>query len=152
MRKLSWLISFGLAFGLGFLSRPLVGADNPARVTGIGGIFIKSRDPDALKVWYSRHLGLKMNEHGTVFHWKTVEGKPAQTQWSAMDAKTTYFEPSTSTFMINYRVANLESLIVSLRSEGVTVVDPMETYDYGKFVHILDPDGNKIELWEPASE
>ena len=143
-----------LAFGLGLFCHRLIPqarADNPTRVTGIGGIFFKSADPAALKKWYSQHLGLSMDKHGHMFKWQTVDSKPGLTQWSIFPTKTDYFEPSSSSFMINYRVANLESLVVTLRSEGVTVLDKVDVQSYGRFVHILDPDGNKIELWEPPA-
>lgn len=121
------------------------------KVTGIGGIFFKSKDPKATTEWYKKNLGLNTNPYGAMFDW--YEGHDntikAQTQWSPFADNTKYFEPSTKEFMINYRVENLEALIVELKSAGVTFVDEMETYDYGKFIHILDPEGNKIELWEP---
>lgn len=121
------------------------------KVTGIGGIFFKCKDPDKIKEWYKTHLGLETDQYGTNFEWRQSSA-PAEkgfTQWSPFSEKTKYFEPSTKGFMINYRVANLEALIEELRKEGVTVLDEIATYEYGKFVHILDIEGNKIELWEP---
>ena len=122
------------------------------RVTGIGGIFFKCNDPDEMKNWYKTHLGLNTDQWGTSFEW--FEGanpsKKGYTQWSPMTDKTTYFEPSTNEFMINYRVENLVWLVEQLKKEGVKVVDEIQTYEYGKFVHILDPEGRKIELWEPV--
>src|ERR1017187_2877126 len=144
MRK---VFALSLAFCLGFWTRSTVSAaraENPKRVTGIGGIFFKSPNPGVLKDWYSRHLGLKMNENGHLFEWKTLDSKPAITQWSVFGKESKYFEPSTSSFMLNYQVVDLEALIPVLKSEGVTVVDKMETYSYGNFVHIMDPDGNKV--------
>lgn len=124
------------------------------RVTGIGGIFFKCKDPKKVTEWYHQHLGLDTNPYGATFEW--YEGsdntKKAQTQWSPFAENTTYFAPSPSAFMINYRVENLEKLVAALREEGVTILDKIETYDYGKFVHILDLEGNKIELWEPTEE
>jgi|SRR5690606_22878041 len=121
------------------------------RVTGIGGIFFKCKDPKKIMEWYQNHLGLNTNPYGATFDW--YEGhdpnKKAQTQWSPFAENTKYFDPSAKEFMINYRVENLEELVEELKKEGVTIVDEMETYDYGKFIHILDPEGNKIELWEP---
>jgi predicted enzyme related to lactoylglutathione lyase len=121
------------------------------RVTGIGGIFFKAEDPDKIKKWYKTHLGFNTDQYGTNFEWR--EGAdPVRygfTQWSPFSKNTTYFEPSESGFMINYRVVNLEALVDELKKEGVTILDEIETYDYGKFVHILDVEGNKIELWEP---
>jgi len=122
------------------------------RVTGIGGIFFKCRDPKKMTEWYRQHLGLNTNPYGANFEWFEGAGSStkAQTQWSPFPESTDYFEPSARDFMINYRVENLEALVEVLKSEGVTVVDEIETYDYGKFVHILDAEGNKVELWEPA--
>ncbi len=122
------------------------------KVTGIGGVFFKSKDPKALNEWYKKHLGFDTTEWGTVFEFKNEDGTPKKglTNWNAFKADTTYFAPSTKEFMINYTVDNLEALVEELRKENVTIVDKMETYDYGKFIHILDLEGNKIELWEPV--
>ena len=124
------------------------------KVTGIGGIFFKCKDAAKMNEWYKTHLGFDTTEYGTNFQWKDAEApsKNGSTQWSPFSETTKYFEPSTKDFMINYRVADLEALLAELRKEGVTIVDEMETFDYGKFVHIMDPEGNKIELWEPADE
>lgn len=121
------------------------------KITGIGGIFFKCKDPKAIKEWYKTHLGLNTDEYGTVFEWRKSDDEEqfGHTQWSPFDDKTKYFEPSTKEFMINYRVENLELLVEQLKSEGVTVLDEIESFDYGKFVHILDNEGNKIELWQP---
>ena len=119
------------------------------RVTGIGGIFFKCQDPAKMKEWYKTHLGFDVTDYGVQFSWKqddpAVEG---YTLWSPFADKTKYFEPSTKDFMINYRVHDLEALVAALKEEGVTVLDNIESYDYGKFVHILDLEGNKLELWE----
>jgi predicted enzyme related to lactoylglutathione lyase len=121
------------------------------KVTGIGGIFFKCKDPNKMKEWYKTHLGLNTNEYGATFEWREASDstKKGSTTWSPFAETTKYFEPSTKDFMINYRVADLEALVEELRKEGVTIVDKIETYDYGKFVHIIDMEGNKIELWEP---
>ncbi|MFD0964371.1 VOC family protein [Pseudofulvibacter geojedonensis] len=119
------------------------------RVTGIGGIFFKSEDPTAAKNWYKNHLGLNTDDYGCTFWWKDKEGKDASTQWSPFKKDTKYFEPSKKEFMMNFRVHNLVELLEALKEEGVTIVGEIEEYDYGKFGWILDPDGNKIELWEP---
>jgi predicted enzyme related to lactoylglutathione lyase len=121
------------------------------KVTGIGGIFFKCKDPKKVREWYQQHLGFKTNQYGAVFEWHqgADSTKKGFTQWSPFNEKTKYFEPSTKDFMINYRVENLTALVADLKKEGVTVLDSIETYDYGKFVHILDVEGNKIELWEP---
>jgi predicted enzyme related to lactoylglutathione lyase len=125
------------------------------RVTGIGGIFFKCNDPEKMKQWYQTHLGFNMDPYGAKFEWQqegTDPTKKGYTLWSPFPDKTKYFEPSTRDFMINYRVENLEALVEELKKEGVTVLDNIETYEYGKFVHILDAEGNKIELWEPGDE
>lgn len=106
-----------------------------------------------MTAWYAQHLGLETNPYGATFEWYEGEDKKkAQTQWTPFPETTKYFEPSTSGFMINYRVENLEKLVEELRANGVTIVDKLETYDYGKFIHILDAEGNKIELWEPSAD
>lgn len=123
------------------------------RVTGIGGIFFKCQDPEKMKEWYKTHLGFDTTQYGTMFEWQQPADpeKKGYTLWTPFSEKTKYFEPSTKEFMINYRVENLESLVEELKKEGVTILDKIETFDeFGKFVHILDPEGNKIELWEPA--
>lgn len=121
------------------------------RVTGIGGIFFKCEDPDKMKEWYKTHLGLDTDQYGTSFEWRQG-ADPTQkgfTQWSPFAATTNYFEPSTRDFMINYRVKDIEALVEQLKKEGVTIVDDIKKFEYGKFVHILDREGNKVELWEP---
>ena len=125
------------------------------RVTGIGGIFFKSSDTKALQEWYAKHLGITSSpETGTIFEWRAAEDPEVrgQTVWSLFKQDTKYFEPSTKDFMFNYRVENLVWLLDELRKEGVTVVGKIEEYDYGKFGWILDPEGNKIELWEPPKK
>jgi len=122
------------------------------RVTGIGGIFFKSEDPTATKNWYKEHLGLNTDEYGCTFQWKDKQGNDATTQWSPFKKDTTYFEPSKKEFMMNFRVHNLKELLATLKEEGVTIVGKVEEYEYGKFGWILDPEGNKIELWEPIDE
>ena len=121
------------------------------KVTGIGGIFFKCKDPMKIREWYQTHLGLNTNEYGAVFEWYqgADSTKKGFSQWSPFNEKTNYFEPSDKDFMINYRVENIELLVQELKKEGVTILDSIETYEYGKFVHILDIEGNKIELWEP---
>jgi predicted enzyme related to lactoylglutathione lyase len=120
------------------------------RVTGLGGFFFKTKDPDAIKNWYKEHLGIPVDQYGWTFWWKDENGNKCSTQWSPFKEDTNYFSPSDKPFMMNFRVADLEGLLEVLRDEGVTVVGDMETYDYGKFGWILDPEGNKIELWEPV--
>lgn len=122
------------------------------RVTGIGGLFFKTKNPKATKDWYKKHLGFNTDDYGCTFWWKDNSGKDSSTQWSPFSKDTNYFEPSKKDFMFNYRVDNLHDLINTLKEEGVTVVGDIEEYDYGKFGWILDNDGNKIELWEPVDD
>jgi predicted enzyme related to lactoylglutathione lyase len=122
------------------------------RVTGIGGFFFKSENPDATKEWYKNHLGIPTDAYGWTFWWKDKDGKDCSTQWSPFESETKYFEPSEKQFMMNYRVDNLEALLAVLKEEGVTIVGEMQSFDYGKFGWILDPEGNKIELWEPIDK
>lgn len=121
------------------------------KVTGIGGIFFKCKDPKKMNEWYKNHLGFNTTDYGVTFEWYEDKNgtKEGQTQWSTFSETTKFFEPSTKDFMINYRVADLEALVEELKKEGVTIVDKIESYDYGKFVHIIDMEGNKIQLWEP---
>ncbi len=121
------------------------------RVTGVGGIFFKARDPKKMYEWYERHLGLK-REHGSViFKWREEEdaSKEGSTVWSLFPENTEYFRPSTAPFMVNYRVENLDALLEALHAEGVTIDPKRESYEYGRFAWIIDPEGNRIELWEP---
>lgn len=123
------------------------------RVTGIGGIFFKCQDPETLKAWYQTHLGFDITGFGAVFAWGAdTAAASGQTIWSPFPTSTEYFAPSTKEFMINYRVENIETLVAALKAEGVTVLDEVTDYgEYGKFVHILDCEGNKIELWQPPT-
>ncbi len=121
------------------------------RATSIGGIFFKCKDPKKVKAWYKDHLGLSTNDYGCVFEWYqgADSTKKGFTQWSPFKETTNYFAPSTKEFMINYRVENLDLLLEDFKKEGVTICDSVEKAEYGKFVHILDCEGNKVELWEP---
>ena len=119
------------------------------RVTGIGGFFFRAKDPKALTAWYNKHLGLKTDDYGCTFWWKDAEGNDCSTQWSAFKEDTTYMEPSQKQFMQNFRVDNLDALIERLKAEDVELVGEPQSFDYGKFGWIIDPEGNKIELWEP---
>ncbi|CAG5076273.1 VOC family protein [Parvicella tangerina] len=124
------------------------------KVTGIGGVFFKSRDPQAAKDWYAKHLGFNTDEYGATFQFRELDApeKVGNLQWSPFKDDTDYFEPSQKEFMVNFRVDNLEALMEELKREGVTICDEIATYEYGKFLHIMDNDGNKIELWEPIDE
>lgn len=141
---------FGFAFNIILTNQKE--QTNMKKVTGIGGIFFKCKDPKAMNEWYKTHLGFNTSQYGTSFEWRQEEDstKKGLTQWTPFAENTKYFEPSTKDFMINYRVDNLEALVEDLKKENVTILDKIETFDYGKFVHILDMEGNKIELWEPV--
>ena len=122
------------------------------KVTGIGGIFFFSEDPAKTKEWYSKNLGLEVNQWGSTFEFRNAH-RPEEInylQWSPFKSGSEYFSPSSREFMINYRVQNIEVLVQKLKENGVTVLDEIETFDYGKFVHIMDAEGNKLELWEPV--
>ncbi|MFA6956027.1 MAG: VOC family protein [Thermoanaerobaculia bacterium] len=121
------------------------------RVTGIGGIFIKARDPKALGEWYRKHLGIDVQEWGgTAFRWNEPSPQPeGLTVWSLFPESSTYFEPSHAPFMVNYRVGNLAELLDTLRAEGCSVDEKTDSSEFGKFGWVMDPEGNRIELWEP---
>jgi predicted enzyme related to lactoylglutathione lyase len=120
------------------------------KVTGIGGIFFKCENPAMLKAWYKEHLGIDAGDYGFNFDWNMeVDPSKGSTVWSPFPQHTTHFNPSTKDFMINYRVENLEALVAQMVDKGISMLDKIETYSYGKFVHCMDPEGNKIELWEP---
>ncbi|NOX48867.1 MAG: VOC family protein [Chlorobi bacterium] len=119
------------------------------KVSGIGGIFFKCKDPEKLKEWYKTHLGFNTNQYGTRFEWVECPDINEGIQWSPFPETANYFAPSNKEFMINYRVDNLDYLVAQLKKGGVEFVDSTETYEYGKFVHIMDIEGNKIELYEP---
>jgi predicted enzyme related to lactoylglutathione lyase len=124
------------------------------KVTGIGGIFFKTKDPKKISDWYGDNLGLVINPYGSVFEFRqgALPDKKGYTVWSPFKDDTDYFAPSEEPFMVNYRVADLNALIEDLRGKGVKIVGEIEEFEYGKFAHILDPEGRKIELWEPVDE
>jgi predicted enzyme related to lactoylglutathione lyase len=122
------------------------------RVTGIGGIFFKAKDPGALSAWYKKHLGIDVQDWGgAAFSWADDAGNPVlgTTIWSVSAADGDYFAPSTAPFMINYRVADLAELLKALREEGCNVLDKIDDSEFGKFGWVIDPEGNKVELWQP---
>jgi predicted enzyme related to lactoylglutathione lyase len=122
------------------------------RVTGIGGIFFKAQDAPKLAAWYKRYLGVDVQEWGgTAFDWSDSNGKPVggTTIWSVCSEKSDQFSPSKAAFMINYRVDDLYALLAVLREEGCNVLDKIEESEYGKFAWLIDPEGNKVELWQP---
>ena len=157
MKKTGLLIlALVCSFCFGFAFKEMLTTQNSEpqkikRVSGIGGIFFKCKDPKKMREWYRTELGIQTNQYGAVFEWYqgADSTKKGFTQWSPFNEKTKYFEPSTKDFMINFRVENMESLVQDLKKKNVNVVDSIESYDYGKFVHIMDNEGNKIELWEP---
>ncbi len=128
-------------------------SDKP-KVTGVGGIFFKSKNTEAIKKWYGENLGLAITPYGSTFEFRNAN-HPEEINylsWSPFDHKTDYFEPSKKEFMINYRVQHIEKLVAILKNNGVIIVDKIASFSYGKFIHILDPEGNKIELWEPIDQ
>ena len=158
-KPFAFIFALLLSFGLGFVFHSILANQKKPvtpskKVTGIGGIFFKCKDPKKQREWYQTHLGLATNSYGSVFEWYqgADSTKKGFTQWSPFSEKTKYFEPSTKDFMINYRVENLTGLVAELRKNGITVVDTISSYSYGKFVHIMDPEGNNLELWEPNDE
>jgi predicted enzyme related to lactoylglutathione lyase len=125
--------------------------DTTPKVTGIGGIFFRSMNPKQIAEWYGKNLGLAIDENGSVFEFRNAK-RPDQVnylRWSPFNQETEYFKPSEKEFMINYRVQNIDGLVKKLKANGVEILDEIAEYEYGKFVHILDLEGNKIELWEP---
>jgi predicted enzyme related to lactoylglutathione lyase len=152
---LGLLTSFCFGFAFKTVTAKYSNADtlNMKKVTGIGGIFFKCQDPAKVREWYKTHLGIDAGAYGANFAWRQDADptKKGSTQWTPFAETTKYFAPSTKDFMINYRVGNLEALVEQLKNEGVTIVDKIEGSDYGKFVHIIDVEGNKVELWEPVN-
>lgn len=120
------------------------------KVTGIGGIFFKCRNPNEMKNWYKTHLGFDTDAYGTNFEWKQADNPNQKgfTQWSPAAEQSEIFKDSKRDFIINYRVENLEKLVDQLAKSGVEIKDEIAVFEYGKFVHILDVEGNKVELWE----
>ena len=154
-KKILLSVAFIVTFILGFAFKSIIvkitNQTPLKKVTGIGGIFFKCKDPKKMRDWYKLNLGLNTNNYGAVFEWRQGADtlKKGFTQWSPFKESTKYFEPSTKDFMINYRVENLVALVDELKKEDVTIADTIESASYGKFVHIMDIEGNKIELWEP---
>jgi predicted enzyme related to lactoylglutathione lyase len=155
-KKIFIILAFVMTFAFGFTFKSITTKSSDSepsirKVTGIGGIFFKCKDPKKMREWYATNLGLNTNAYGAVFEWRqgADSTKKGFTQWSPFSEKTKYFEPSTKDFMINYRVENIEELIDQFEKSGVIITDTIESVEYGKFVHIMDIEGNKIELWEP---
>jgi len=157
MKKISLLtLVIATSFLSGFAFKTIMTTQNKStpnmkKATGIGGIFFKCKDPKKMREWYQNNLGINTNQYGAVFEWYqgADSTKKGFTQWTPFKETTKYFEPSAKDFMINYRVGNLQALVEELRKNGVIIVDTIESIAYGKFVHILDIESNKVELWEP---
>ena len=148
------VIALVCSFYLGFAFNSLISktpTEANYKVNGIGGLFFKCKNPAQVRAWYEKHLGLSTNQYGAVFEWYQGADSTRKgfTQWSPFKETTTYFQPSTKEFMVNYRVGNLKRLVADLKQQNVTVLDTIESYSYGKFVQIMDIEGTKIELWEP---
>lgn len=129
-------------------------SSNEGEVTGIGGVFFKCENPERQREWYQQQLGLKTDQYGTTFQWRSFDqpGQIGHTVWSPFKNDSAYFEPSTKPYMINFRVKNLDALLAKLREQGVLIIGEVQTFEYGRFAHIMDPEGNKIELWEPQDD
>lgn len=126
------------------------GRETMTRVTGVGGIFLRAKDPKMLRAWYKKHLGIDVQEWGGAsFRWTDSSGQPiaGKTAWFVGDGKN--FAPSTASFMVNYRVSDLDGLLSALRAEGCDVLEKTEQSEFGKFGWVMDPEGNKVELWQP---
>lgn len=154
MKRTGYIFSLVLAFALGIAFSNALPAFRPVPVkkaTGIGGIFFKCKDPKKMREWYAKNLGLLTNQYGATFEWRqgADSTKKGFTQWAPFKETTKYFEPGKADYMINYRVEHLDKLVRQLKLDGVVVTDTIETVNYGKFVHILDAENNKVELWEP---
>jgi predicted enzyme related to lactoylglutathione lyase len=133
------------------VQKETIANDTIPKVTGIGGIFFHSSNPQEIGEWYSKNLGMAIDDYGSPFEFRNAK-RPEEInylRWSPHEEGTEYFKPSEKTFMINYRVQNIEGLVRNLKANGVTILDEIEEFEFGKFVHIMDPEGNKIELWEP---
>ncbi len=124
------------------------------RVTGIGGVFFKAKNPERMRDWYKQHLGIDVQEWGgAAFRWVDADGTPlgGTTAWAVKPDQPDTFAPSTASFMVNYRVADLNALLKALKQEGCNVLDKTDESEYGKFGWVIDPEGNKVELWEPPA-
>jgi len=152
MKKYLLWLAFPAMFFLGYGFRDMTFSEKAGpRATGIGGIFFRAKDPKALKQWYADYLGMRMVESGTNFEWhQGVDStKKGYTLWAPFRETTKYFGSMDKQFMINYRVEGLEALLAKMTAHGIVPADSVERSSYGNFVHVMDPEGNKIELWEP---
>ena len=146
---LSIIASFILGYGIKEITQKKVQKNQ--KVNSIGGIFFKSKNPKELRAWYQKNLGMNMDAYGTNFEWRQAGDSTQKgfTLWAPFKETTKYFEPSGKDFMINYRVADLQDLLTDLKKEGIEAIDKIDSASYGYFVHIMDIEGNKIELWQP---
>jgi len=151
MKKLIYATAFLLTFLLGYGFCRITAVPSGPRITSIGGIFFKAKDPKKLREWYAQHFGMKMGQGGCNFEWhQGIDStKKGFTLWAPFKETTKYFEPSDKQFMINYRVEHLDELLALLKKDGILPTDTLAKSSYGNFVHLMDPEGNKIELWEP---
>lgn len=156
---LAGLVGFAAGLGAGLAidlrDRPEKVADATPRVTMAGGIFFKAKDPAALQAWYQEHLGLEpyQAEGHVNLCWRDAgTGEMGRTVWGPFPEETAYFDPGTRDFMFNYRVNDLDGLLENLKTAGITQVGELEEYPYGRFAWVLDPEGNKVELWQPIEE
>lgn len=122
------------------------------KVTGIGGLIFKSKDPEKTKQWYSKHLGFNTDEYGTSFQWQDENGNKAHSVWSPLGEDHEHFEEGEKDYILNLRVDDLDQMIADMRQEGVQLIGDVQEYDYGRFAYVIDPDGMKLELWEPNDE
>jgi predicted enzyme related to lactoylglutathione lyase len=153
MKKFTLMGLLCAAFLLGYgFSRVTHPVNSGPRVTGIGGIFFKAKDPKALRAWYGKNLCIRMSDYGSTFEWHQGmdSTKKGFTSWALFKESTKYFAPSDKPFMINYRVEGLDQLLATMKTAGILPVDSVQRTSGGNFVHLMDPEGNKIELWEPA--
>jgi predicted enzyme related to lactoylglutathione lyase len=127
--------------------------NSDSKVTGIGGVLIECADPQAMRQWYHQHLGISNDPYGAQFKWRQHNNPEHEgtTVWCPIGAEAGYFAPSTKGFMVNFRVQHIEALLEQLQQAGITIIGELQSFDYGKFAHIIDPEGNKIELWEPPA-
>jgi len=147
------IVMLFLAFLVAPVSAEAATAEPPGHITGVGGVFFKAKDPKALGAWYRDHLGLDVTDWGgAIFNWGGPGSEKGMTIWSAFKSDTTYLDPGTASFMINFRVADLHALLDALRREGCNVQDGTQESEQGKFGWVIDPEGNKVELWEPPAE
>ena len=151
MKKLIYATVLLFTFLLGYGFRGITAVPSGPRIAGIGGIFFKAKDPKKLRDWYGQHFGMKIEQMGCNFEWRqgADSTKKGFTLWVPFKETTKYFQPSDKQFMINYRVEHLNDLLSQLKKGGVMPTDSVEKVSYGSFVHLMYPEGNKIELWEP---